>query len=63
VGLGLRAASTRSSSGGVVRLDLAYALNASPGGPRMVVSLRVGQAFNLFNSAAAAVRTSPASRL
>jgi hypothetical protein len=63
VGLGMRAASTRSSSGTVVRVDLAYALNASPGGPRTVVSLRVGQAFNLFNSAASSVRTSPSSRL
>lgn len=63
VGAGLRAASTRSSSGSVVRLDVAYALNGGSGGPRWIVSLRGGQAFSLFNSAAATVKTSPSSRL
>jgi len=63
VGMGLRAASTRSSSGSVVRLDMAYALNGSPGGPRWIISVRGGQAFSLFNSAATTVKTSPASRL
>lgn len=63
VGAGLRAASTRSSSGGVVRMDVAYALNGSPGGPRWVISIRGGQAFSLFNSAAQTVKTSPPSHL
>lgn len=63
VGAGLRAASTRSTSGGVVRLDAAYALNGSPGGPRWIISLRGGQAFSLFNSAAQSVKTSPPPRL
>jgi outer membrane protein assembly factor BamA len=59
VGAGLRAASTRSTSGGVVRFDVAYALNGGPGGSRWVVSLRGGQAFNFFNSASGGVTTSP----
>jgi outer membrane protein assembly factor BamA len=63
VGAGLRAASTRSTSGGVVRLDAAYALNGSPGGPRWIISIKGGQAFSLFNSAAQTVKTSPAPRL
>lgn len=63
VGFGLRAASTRSAGGGVLRLDLAYALNDGPGRSRWVVSLRAGQAFSLFNSATARVGQSPASRL
>lgn len=63
VGLGLRAASTRSTSGGIVRLDLAYALNGGPaGGSRVVVSLRAGQAFGL-GAGTVRVATSPASRL
>ena len=63
IGVGLRGAATRSATGVVVRLDFAYALNGSPGGPRTVISLRVGQAFSLFNSAAASLNTSPGSRL
>ena len=59
VGAGVRAASTRSTSGGVVRFDVAYALNGGPGGSRWVVSLRGGQAFNFFNSASGGVVTSP----
>lgn len=59
VGAGLRAASTRSTSGGVVRFDVAYALNGGPGGSRWVVSLRGGQAFSFFNSASGGVTTSP----
>ncbi len=63
VGAGLRAASTRSASGGVVRLDLAYALDSGPGRSRWVISIRGGQAFSLFNSASGRVNASPASRL
>ncbi|MDE2491666.1 MAG: hypothetical protein KGM24_12535, partial [Elusimicrobia bacterium] len=59
VGFGLRAASTRSTSGGVVRVDLAYALNAGPGGSRWILSIRGGQAFSFFNSASQSVSTSP----
>ena len=50
VGVGLRLAPTRSTSGGVIRLDVAYALNSGPGPSRWVVSLRGGQAFQIFNS-------------
>lgn len=50
VGLGLRFSSSRSASGAVVRLDVAYALNDGPGRGRWVVSLRGGQAFAIFNS-------------
>ncbi len=64
IGAGLRAASTRSRGGGVVRVDLAYALNRGPGGAsRWVVSIKGGQAFSLFNSAARGVDPSPPSRL
>lgn len=64
VGAGLRAASTRSRSGGVVRCDFAYALNRGPGGgSHWVVSIKGGQAFSLFNSAARGVVQSPSSRL
>lgn len=64
VGAGLRAASTRSRSGGVARIDLAYALNRGPGGgSRWVVSIKGGQAFSLFNSATRGVEPSPPSRL
>ncbi len=59
VGAGLRAASTRSTSGNVVRFDAAYALNAGPGASRWVISVRAGQAFNVFNSASGGVATSP----
>src|SRR3569832_321723 len=59
IGAGIRAASTRSTSGGVVRFDVAYALSGGPGGSRWVVSLRGGQAFNFFNSASGGVTTSP----
>ncbi len=64
VGLGLRAASSRSRGGGVGRIDLAYALNRGPGGgSRWVLSITGGQAFSLFNSASRGVEASPASRL
>ena len=63
VGVGLRVASTRSRSGGVARVDLAYALNHGPGGSRFVISIKGGQAFSLFNSASRGVDPSPASRL
>lgn len=63
VGAGLRVGSTRSRGGSVGRVDLAYALNRGPGGPRWVLTIQAGQAFDLFNSAARRVRQSPASRL
>lgn len=63
VGIGLRGASTRSKSGMVGRIDLAYALNGGPGGSRWVLGVRAGQAFSLFNSAGRRVDTAPASRL
>jgi len=63
IGVGLRAASTRSRSGGVARFDVAYALNRGPGGARWVISIKGGQAFSLFNSAARGVDPSPPSRL
>jgi hypothetical protein len=60
VGAGIRAGSSRSTSGSVARLDLAYALNGGPGGgSHWVVSLTAGQAFGFFSSAAASVNTSP----
>jgi len=63
VGVGLRAASTRSSSGGVLRVDLAYALDQGPGPSRWVVSIRAGQAFSIFNSVTQRLRRPPTSRL
>jgi len=64
IGAGLRAASSRSRSGGVARIDIAYALNRGPGGgSRWVFSVKGGQAFNLFNSAGRGVDPSPPSRL
>ncbi|MEK7232713.1 MAG: hypothetical protein AAB268_02770 [Elusimicrobiota bacterium] len=64
IGAGLRAASTRSRSGGVARIDIAYALNQGPGGgSRWVLSIKGGQAFSLFNSATRGVSGSPPSRL
>jgi outer membrane protein assembly factor BamA len=63
VGAGLRLASTRSRSGGVVRIDLAYALDRGPGPSRWVLSVRGGQAFSIFNSATRRLRRPPVSRL
>jgi hypothetical protein len=60
VGMGIRAGSSRSTSGTVARLDVAYALNGGPGGSRWVISLAGGQAFGFFSSAAQRVGTSPA---
>lgn len=51
LGAGLRLSSSRSSSGGVLRIDVAYALNGGPGGSRWVVTLKGGQAFSLSGSA------------
>ncbi len=51
VGFGVRVSPSRSAGGGVLRIDLAYALNPGPGGSRWVLSLRGGQAFSIFNSA------------
>lgn len=50
IGFGLRFSPSRSTSGRVVRLDLAYALNDGPGRSRWVVSIRGRQAFSIFNS-------------
>ncbi|MDD5656134.1 MAG: BamA/TamA family outer membrane protein, partial [Elusimicrobia bacterium] len=63
VGAGLRLSSTRSRSGGVLRVDLAYALDRGPGPSRWVVSIRSGQAFDIFNSATRRFRRPPTSRL
>lgn len=62
-GLGLRFAPTRSESGNIVRADVAYALNAGPGGSRWVVSLRGRQAFQIFNSSTKAVHETPSFQL
>jgi len=45
VGVGLRVAPSRSSSNSPVRIDLARALNGSPGRPRWSLSVLGGQAF------------------
>ncbi|MBI4375151.1 MAG: BamA/TamA family outer membrane protein [Elusimicrobia bacterium] len=63
VGAGLRVSSTRSQTGAVVRMDLAYALNDGPGRSRWVVSIRGRQAFHIFSSASSRVRQSPSTRL
>ena len=63
VGAGLRFASSRSRSGSVARIDLAYALNDGPGRTRWVLSIKGGQAFSLFNSASRSVDPAPPSRL
>lgn len=62
-GAGLRINSTRSRSGGVFRIDFAYALNAGPGGKRFVVGIRGGQAFDIFNSSTRRMHPAPASRI
>lgn len=63
VGLGLRVGSTRSESGSVARIDLAYALDRGPGSSRWVVSIKGGQAFQIFNSSIKTFRGSPSSQL
>ena len=63
VGFGLRIASTRSRSGGVFRIDVAYALDKGPAGGRVVVAIRGGQSFDFFNSSARRVRQTQPSRL
>jgi len=63
VGAGLRFSPSRSSSGGVVRIDVAYAINEGPGGSRWVVSVRGGHAFSLFGSANRGTRRHPDSAL
>lgn len=63
VGLGFRFAPSRSTSGAVVRLDLAYALNHGPGPSRWVVSIRGGQAFQIFNSTNRNVIRNPAAQV
>lgn len=63
VGAGLRISSTRSRSGGVFRMDFAYALNDGPGSKRFVVAIRGGQAFEFFSSSSRRLHVIPASRL
>ncbi|MFA6003886.1 MAG: hypothetical protein WC881_07445 [Elusimicrobiota bacterium] len=62
IGAGLRISSTRSRSGGVLRIDMAYALDHGPGS-HWVLSLRGGQAFDLFDNPSRRVRRPPVSRL
>jgi hypothetical protein len=63
IGAGLRFSPSRSTSGNVVRIDLAYAINEGPGGSRWVVSVRGGHAFSLFGSANSRARREPDSVL
>ena len=63
IGFGLRAAPTRSRTGSVVRVDVAYALNSGPGRQRWVVSAVAGQAFTFANSSSRSVTVPPPSRL
>jgi len=63
LGFGLRVSPSRSAKGGVLRIDLAYALNDGPGGSRWVFSMRGGQAFSIFNSTSRKVLQSPDSVL
>jgi len=63
VGIGFRVAPSRSASGSVLRIDLAYALNQGPGPSRWVFSIRGGQAFQIFNSTNRNVLRSPAAQL
>ncbi|MBI5201260.1 MAG: hypothetical protein HY925_06710 [Elusimicrobia bacterium] len=63
VGIGFRVAPSRSATGSVLRMDLAYALNQGPGPSRWVVSIRGGQAFQIFNSTNRNVLRSPSAQL
>ena len=63
LGAGLRFSPSRSSGGGVVRIDVAYALNNGPGSDRWVVSIRGGHAFSLFGSANRKARRDPDSTI
>ncbi|MBI4386865.1 MAG: hypothetical protein HY551_05745 [Elusimicrobia bacterium] len=63
LGFGFRLGPTRSTSGGVLRLDVAYALQHGPGPSRWVVSVRGGQAFEIFNSTYRNVIRTPVSAL
>ncbi|MBI4349532.1 MAG: hypothetical protein HY553_22040 [Elusimicrobia bacterium] len=63
VGFGLRFAPSRSATGSVLRVDAAYALNDGPGASRWVVSIRGGQAFQIFNSTNRNVLRSPSANL
>ena len=63
VGLGLRFSSTRSQTGSVVRLDVAYALNQGPHGGKWVLGMKGQQAFAIFNSSTKEVRQAPRTRL
>lgn len=62
-GLGLRFIPTRSDTGRVGRLDVAYALNGGPGGERWSVSLIGGQAFDLFDNTVADILQGPGTDL
>ena len=63
VGIGFRLAPSRSTTGSVLRMDLAYALERGPGPSRWVVSIRGGQAFQIFNSTNRDVVRTPAAQL
>lgn len=63
VGVGLRFVPTRGRTGTAFRVDLAYALHGGPGGRRLVLGVRGGQAFELFNSATKRTASTPSSRL
>ncbi|PCI36424.1 MAG: hypothetical protein COB53_09620 [Elusimicrobia bacterium] len=63
VGAGLRFSTSRSSSGGVVRFDIAYALNDGPGSGRWVATIRGGHAFSLFGSSNRRARRNPDSNI
>lgn len=62
-GFGLRISPTRTQSGGVLRLDVAYALNGGPGPSRWVIGIRGGQAFSVFNSTNREVLQTPATSI
>lgn len=51
LGLGLRLSSSRSASGGVLRIDGAYAVQNGPGATNWVVTVKGGQAFALGGTA------------
>lgn len=63
IGIGLRFAPSRSTRGTAARVDLAYALNPEAGAGRWVVSIRAGQAFDVFNSSLRGVLRGPISRV
>jgi hypothetical protein len=59
VGFGLRLSPSRSTTGGVLRMDLAYQINKGPGKGRWVASVRGGHAFSFFSSSNRRARRKP----